>query len=89
LSALAAAARVCRDTLIVVEGNFDDDQPLARLCGEKAVPYAWYHYSHGWYRRVLSLLGFDQTSISVGAYLCNDAQHQRQIELATVVASRR
>jgi SAM-dependent methyltransferase len=88
LTALAAAARVCSETLIVVEGNFESEDPLARLCGEREVPYAWYHYSHGWYRRVLSLLGFDSVSISVDSYLCNDALHQREIPLATVVATR-
>jgi SAM-dependent methyltransferase len=88
LSALAAAARVCRETLIVVEGNLPEAAPIASLCGRPEIPYAWYHYSHGWYREVLSMLGFADVEISVQSYVCNDALHSQKIELATVVASR-
>jgi hypothetical protein len=81
---------VCRDTLIVVEGNFEQQQPLARLCGP--VPglrnFAWYHYSHGWYREVLKLLGFRDVSITVGSYRCHWASYDPEIEFATVVAVR-
>jgi hypothetical protein len=52
------------------------------------VPYAWYQYSHSWYRRALSLLGFDVVTITIDTYRCNDNLHQRDIELATVVATR-
>jgi hypothetical protein len=91
LSALAAAGRVCGETLIVVEGNLKGDAPVAALCGRADRPeinYAWYHYSHGWYREVLKMLGFRSVTITAGRYKCNDPLHAREIELATVVAHR-
>lgn len=48
ISALAAAASVCRERLIVVEGSFIDESPIAALCGRvdrPEVPDGWYH---GW-----------------------------------------
>jgi SAM-dependent methyltransferase len=90
LSALAAAASVCAETLVVVEGNLPGDEPIAGLCARVGSPItpAWYHYSHGWYREVLAMLGFRDVAITTGHYRCNDPLHPREIELATVVASR-
>jgi len=90
ISALAAAARVCADTLIVVEGSMKDKAPIAGLCGRAGgeITQAWYHYSHGWYREVLAILGFRDVKITSGVYRCNDALHPRKIELATVAATR-
>jgi SAM-dependent methyltransferase len=91
LSALTAAARVCADTLIVVEGNLPRKDPVAGLCGRAdhpEMPHAWYHYSHGWYREVLAMLGFRSVEIVVGSFVCNDALHPAEIKLATVIASR-
>jgi SAM-dependent methyltransferase len=91
LSALAGAASVCRETLVVTEGSFDDPSPVARLSGRAHRPevaYAWYQYSHGWYREVLAMLGFRDVKITTDRYLCNEPSHERVLELATVVASR-
>jgi len=89
LSALAAAARVCDDALIVVEGNLERDDPVALLVGSiDSPPDAWYQYSHGWYRQSLEMLGFRQVKITTERYECNAPTHSRQIELATMVASR-
>jgi len=91
ISALAAAASCCRDTMIVVEGNYANDAPVAALCGRADRPdvsYAWYHYSHGWYREILAILGFSKVAITTGNFRCNVSTHEADIELATVVASR-
>jgi len=91
ITALAAAASACSGTLVVTEGSFPAEEPLASLCGRAAlpeIPYAWYHYSHGWYREVFAMLGFKKISITTAEYLCNQADHADLIELATVVAVR-
>jgi hypothetical protein len=90
LSAVAAAARVCGETLIVVEGNFEGEYPVAGLCGRAPGDsnLAWYQYSHGWYREVLTMLGFRAIEITTDVYRCNDPLFPREVELATVVASR-
>ena len=91
LSALAAAARVCNDTLIVVEGNLDGKAAFANLCGRADRPdnpQAWYHYSHGWYREVLAMLGFESITITTGFYKCNVDGNPPEVDLATVCAMR-
>lgn len=91
ITALAAAASVCEETLVVTEGSFPVEEPLASLCGRADlpdIPYAWYHYSHGWYREVLTMLGFASVAVTTAAYLCNQDDHADSIELATVVATR-
>jgi len=91
ISALAAAASCCRETMIIVEGNYPDESPLAWLCGSVDRPeiaYAWYHYSHGWYREILGILGFAKVEITTDTFRCNDASHESVIPLATIVASR-
>lgn len=91
LSALAAAASACTETLVVTEGSFAEPTPLAALSGRADRPdigYAWYQYSHGWYREVLAMLGFRDVAITTDTYVCNHALHEHEIELATVVASR-
>jgi hypothetical protein len=91
ISALAAAASVCRETIVITEGNYPVDAPIAALCAradKPDIPYAWYHYSHGWYREVLAILGFASVTITVGSYICHQADHAAMIELATVVGQR-
>jgi SAM-dependent methyltransferase len=91
LSALAAAARVCDETLIVVEGNLEGDTPFTNLCGRADRPdnpHAWYHYSHGWYREVMGMLGFQNVTITTESYKCNVDGYPQEVELATVCATR-
>lgn len=91
ISALAAASSVCAETIVVVEGNFPVDAPLASLCGRANrpdVPYAWYHYSHGWYREVLGMLGFRAITVTTAEYMCRQPDHAAAIELATIVGTR-
>jgi hypothetical protein len=89
LSAVTAAASVCGSTLVVVEGSHETADPVALLSGRASRPdvgYAWYHYSHGWYREVLTMLGFRDVAISSAWYRCNAMD--TDVELATVVATR-
>lgn len=90
-SALAAASSVCRETIVLIEGNYPVDTPLAALyarANNPDIPYAWYHYGHGWYREALAMLGFRSVAITVGSYICNQPDHAKLIELATVVGAR-
>jgi hypothetical protein len=92
LTALSAAASVCSDTIVITEGSFDNDTPIAALAGRANKPeiaYAWYQYSHGWYREVLAMLGFDGINITTDSYSCRQDDHAEQIELATIVGTRR
>lgn len=91
ISALAAVASVCRETMVIVEGSFEDEYPVAALCARAARPevdYAWYQYSHGWYREVLAILGFPSLTMTTGSYSCTFADHQPEIVLTTIVAHR-
>jgi len=89
LSAVAAAARACDDTLVIVEGNFKNKAPLAVFGGGVDSPGdAWYHYSHGWYRHVLKILGFRKVEITTGTFKCSAPTHPQAIKLATVVGTR-
>jgi SAM-dependent methyltransferase len=91
ISALAAAASVCRDRMIIVEGSFPDDTPIARLAGRADRPdvaYAWYQYSEGWYREILTMLGFSDISISTSIQRCSEPSHESEIELTTIAARR-
>jgi len=91
ISALTAAASVCAETMVIVEGSFENDTPIAALCGRADKPdvaYAWYQYSTGWYREILTMLGFREITVTTGSYLCNHDRHDSNIELTTIVASR-
>jgi SAM-dependent methyltransferase len=90
VSALAAVGGVCAETLVIVEGNIKANEPIAALCGRAGseITQAWYHYSHGWYREVLTMFGFREVKITTGSYKCNDSLHPRKTTLATVVATR-
>jgi SAM-dependent methyltransferase len=91
IGALRAAASVCRDRLIVVEGVTDIEEPAARFLGRASEPeqvFAWYHYSRAWYAEVLGMLGFASVRFSTGRYLCKAENHGTEIDLTTVVARR-
>jgi SAM-dependent methyltransferase len=91
LSALAAAASVCTETIVITEGSFPNDTPIAALSGRAHlldVSYAWYQYSHGWYREVLAMLGFASVEVSTDTYTCHHAHHKSAIELTTVIGRR-
>jgi hypothetical protein len=91
LTALAATASVCTDTIVITEGSFDNDTPIAALAGRADKPelaYAWYQYSHGWYREVLTMLGFHDVQITTDTYSCRQEDHAEEIALATIVGTR-
>lgn len=92
ISALTAAASVCRDTIVITEGSFENDTPIAALAGRADTPevaYAWYQYSTGWYREVLTMLGFTVVSCTTAAYSCvHPDMESESVDLTTVAARR-
>jgi SAM-dependent methyltransferase len=91
ISAVAAAASVCDETIVITEGSTPVADPIALLAGRADLPevdYAWYQYSHGWYREVLAMLGFTDVTITTDTYRCNHEFHEPMIELATVIGTR-
>jgi SAM-dependent methyltransferase len=92
LTALAAAASVCSDTLIITEGSYEADHPVAALAGRANRPelaYAWYQYSTGWYREALAMMGFTTTSLTKAAYKwLRPDMDSEWVELRTFVAHR-
>jgi hypothetical protein len=92
ISALASIAARCGDTLVIAEGMTDTEEPSAFLLGRAQNPeidYAFWHYSHGFYREILGMLGFEIRSITKSSYLCNLLQPPRSVEITTIVAGRR
>jgi hypothetical protein len=91
LGALDAAASVCDDRMIIVEGSFESDEPTARFLPDPAqteLDVAFYHYSRRWYERVLAVLGFGSVRFSTSRYRCHHSLHASDIELTTIVARR-
>jgi SAM-dependent methyltransferase len=71
IRALASVMRRC-DRLVITEGMMDDEKPTATLLGSKAngLPWAWWQYSIGLYREVLSIAGWEIESIKTASYRC-------------------
>jgi hypothetical protein len=91
ISALEAAASVCRRTMIIVEGCFDSPHPAGHLLAQPGNPltaFAIYLYSRRWYETVLRILGFSDIQFSTAKFACNVAGYPPEIELTTVVAKR-
>jgi SAM-dependent methyltransferase len=91
ISALMAVASVCSETIVITEGSFPTDEPVALLAGRVDRPdvaYAWYQYSHGWYREVLAMLGFRDVTVTTGLFRCRHRAHEPLIQLATIVGRR-
>ncbi len=89
LGALLQCARVAGETLVIVEGSFEADRPLAVFVGGGAGTenqYSWFHFSSGLYRDYLSILGFRVTSVSRHTYHCLSARCET--EVWTTVATR-
>jgi SAM-dependent methyltransferase len=89
ISALASIASRCRDTLIIIEGMLDADNPMAALVGRANNPqldYAFWRYSVGFYREVLGMLGFRMVSVTRAMYKCNLAEAPKNMELTTIIS---
>ncbi len=88
LAALHQVAAVTRETLIIVEGSFESEQPLAVFVGSGRIYYSWWHLSSGLYRHWLQILGFDVVSMSRSTFTCCHVDMPGDAELWTFVARR-
>jgi SAM-dependent methyltransferase len=88
LEVLHQAARIANESLVIVEGSFELEQPVMAFCGQGGNFYSWFHLSIGMYRLYLAILGFEITSVRRSAYRCNHVDLTGDIELWTIVAKR-
>jgi len=88
--ALMNIASVCDDVLIVTEGMFESDKPLAVfLSGPDSSNYdAWWHYSTKLYQDLLAILGFEIMSMTRNSYSTAHKSLDGNVEIPTIVAKR-
>jgi SAM-dependent methyltransferase len=92
VTALASVTARCAETLVLVEGTLDADEPLARFLGRASAPErpaAWWHYSLGFYREVLDMRGFRLEAAVTRPFPCDAPGMPRAVPLTTIVARRR
>jgi SAM-dependent methyltransferase len=92
VSALASVTARCAETLVLVEGTLDADEPLARFLGRASAPerpVTWWHYSLGFYREVLDMRGFRLEAAVTRPFPCHAPGMSATVPLTTIVARRR
>jgi len=85
-AALEQAALCSSDYLVVAEGVFLSELPVAIFMGAR-VPYSWWMMSLETYREWLEIFGFGIVSASPGRYCCN-VPGQVDSDIWTIVARR-
>ena len=89
IAVIEQACRTAKETVIIAEGSFDTDDPIARFMGALFPGYnAWWHLSTGLYRAAFKLFGFEVRRVSVGHYQCNHPGALGMNEIWTFVARR-
>jgi hypothetical protein len=88
LQAIAQAAQAAKETLIIVDGSFEDERPLAVFIGGKGNYYSWYHHSVGFYREFLPIVGFELTSAEKNVYRTSHPHVAQDQQVWTFVAKR-
>jgi SAM-dependent methyltransferase len=88
IQAIAQAARAAKETLIIVDGSFEDDRPLVVFLGGKGNYYSWYHHSVGFYREFLPMVGFELVSAKMNVYRTNHPHADANSQVWTFVAKR-
>ncbi len=89
LQALWQFARAAAETLVIVEGSFESSAPTAVFVGGSEGnenQYSWFHFSTGFYRQYLAILGFEIESVNRNEYLC--PLENRETEVWTFVSRR-
>jgi hypothetical protein len=88
LGALTEAGRLARKRLVMVEGSLPTEEPIARLLANAKMepPRSWWHFSIGFYRNFLEILGFEIEDVEVERHLC--PAMDRWVELRTITAVR-
>jgi len=87
LGALTEAGRLARKRLVIVEGSMSTEEPLAGLLARAQGPErSWWHFSIGFYRRFLEVLGFEIEDVEIERHLC--PARDDSLELKTITAVR-
>jgi SAM-dependent methyltransferase len=90
LAIIEQACKVAKETIIIAEGSWEADQPLANFIGAQYPGVnAWWHLSSGCYRASLSTFGFDLAKVTKSTYRCNHPIAAGMSEIWTFVANRR
>ena len=89
LEVLHRCAKIANETLVIIEGSFDFDQPVMRFGGLAGNFYSWFHLSTKMYQCYLDILGFQVTSMRKSAYRCNHPDLKGDVEVWTIVAARK
>jgi hypothetical protein len=89
IQAIAQAALAARETLIIVDGSFEDERPLAAFIGGDGAYFNWYHHSVGFYPKFLPIVGFELVSANKNFYRTSHPHVDPNQEVWTFVAKRR
>jgi len=89
LAVIQNACQTAKETVIMVEGSFETDDPIARFVGiDYPGTNTWWHLSTGLYRGALKTFGFEIESVSRERYRCNHPAAAGMQEICTFVARR-
>jgi len=90
IGALVNAASVCDEWLVITEGSFESDKPLAVfLSAPDSANYdAWWHLSTKLYTDLLAILGFEVYSIKKNSYPTNHPSLAGEVEISTIMGRR-
>ena len=91
LDAIRHASLLAREHLVISEGSFEADSPIAVFLGtgDGRGIHSWWHLSAELYRRWLPVLGFEIVRTSRNQYRCNVASLRGDVEVWTFVTRRR
>ena len=91
ITALTSVARRCADTLVIVEGMVDSNDPVMWLCAdpETGPDWSWWHLSIGLYRTVLTMMRFEIVKITENRFPCNHGTADGLVLLKTLEARRK
>lgn len=89
-NALAAAASMAREHVVVVEGVLPDAEPKTIFLPSVATGqnFSWWQCSLGFYRNVFRIFGFEIESVEISKHSCLAYEKPRFIDLHTITAKR-
>jgi SAM-dependent methyltransferase len=89
LGVIEQACKVAKETVIIVEGCWESEQPLAIFLGALYPgTNTWWHLSTGLYRATLKVFGFELAKVTKSTYRCNHPSAPGMSEIWTLVANR-
>jgi SAM-dependent methyltransferase len=93
ITAIAEAARVAKETLVIAEGTYDSPETVGMLharASKGGPPYIWWQLSLPAYQELLGMFGFEIERVHKAKYTCIQHEHASgDIEVTTIVARRR